>query len=298
MLRFERDGESLYPVLDEAIERDPELRRRVRVDMYRRSATTRPRRASTPPSTCPGSCATTTRSSGCGSRRRVRATSSEENLAEYERNASASRRGEPLRDRARDRVRAAGHPLHRDRRPPRVVYGNVAQHRPDHQPARRRLRRGARARWTRSACSPLQVGELPPQCAALNRTFLNVVELTVRAALEGRATTCCRPRMLDPNTAATLTVDRSGAVRRPDRGARRRAPRGDRRGRRDRSTLVSTEAAGTAAAPSADDGDQSPAGTTVVVGAAQGIGAGIRGGWRRDLDHAAGARRHQARWRP
>ena len=36
ILRFERDGENLYPLLDEAIERDPELRRRVRVEMYRR----------------------------------------------------------------------------------------------------------------------------------------------------------------------------------------------------------------------------------------------------------------------
>src|SRR5262245_18264994 len=36
LLRWERDGASLYPLLDEAIVRDPELRRRVRVDMYRR----------------------------------------------------------------------------------------------------------------------------------------------------------------------------------------------------------------------------------------------------------------------
>ena len=36
ILRFERDGEDLYPLLDEAIERDPELLRRVRVQMYRR----------------------------------------------------------------------------------------------------------------------------------------------------------------------------------------------------------------------------------------------------------------------
>ena len=36
ILRFERDGESLYPALDEAIERDPELLRRVRVQIYRR----------------------------------------------------------------------------------------------------------------------------------------------------------------------------------------------------------------------------------------------------------------------
>ena len=34
--RWERDGENLYPLLDERIAADPELRRRVRVDMYRR----------------------------------------------------------------------------------------------------------------------------------------------------------------------------------------------------------------------------------------------------------------------
>jgi len=36
ILRFEHNGRNLYPLLDEAIERDPELRRRVRVEMYRR----------------------------------------------------------------------------------------------------------------------------------------------------------------------------------------------------------------------------------------------------------------------
>ena len=36
ILRFERDGEDLYPLLDEVIAHDPELRRRVRVEMYRR----------------------------------------------------------------------------------------------------------------------------------------------------------------------------------------------------------------------------------------------------------------------
>ena len=36
ILRFERDGEDLYPRLDEAIEADPELQRHVRVELYRR----------------------------------------------------------------------------------------------------------------------------------------------------------------------------------------------------------------------------------------------------------------------
>ena len=36
VLRWERGGQDLYPLLDERIAADPELRRRVRVDMYRR----------------------------------------------------------------------------------------------------------------------------------------------------------------------------------------------------------------------------------------------------------------------
>src|SRR4029077_13788021 len=36
VLRWEREGQSLYPLLDKRIAADPELRRRVRVDMYRR----------------------------------------------------------------------------------------------------------------------------------------------------------------------------------------------------------------------------------------------------------------------
>src|SRR4051794_31999844 len=36
ILRFERDGEDLYPLLDAAIDADPQLARRVRVELYRR----------------------------------------------------------------------------------------------------------------------------------------------------------------------------------------------------------------------------------------------------------------------
>ena len=53
---------------------------------------------------------------------------------------------------------------------------------------------------------PVAVGELPPQLAALNRTFLNVVELTVKAALEESRDHVYQAALLDPNTAATLTT--------------------------------------------------------------------------------------------
>ena len=45
------------------------------------------------------------------------------------------------------------------------------------------------------------------QCAALNRTFLNPVELTVRAVLEQRRDHVHHAALLDPNTAASLQVD-------------------------------------------------------------------------------------------
>lgn len=53
---------------------------------------------------------------------------------------------------------------------------------------------------------PTRIGALPPQCLALNRTFLNVVELTVRAAVEGSRELVYQAALLDPNTAATLSV--------------------------------------------------------------------------------------------
>jgi alpha-galactosidase len=40
----------------------------------------------------------------------------------------------------------------------------------------------------------------------LNRTFLNVVELTVRAVLEKRRSLVYQAALVDPNTAATLTT--------------------------------------------------------------------------------------------
>jgi alpha-galactosidase len=59
---------------------------------------------------------------------------------------------------------------------------------------------------------PVPVGALPPQLAALNRTFLNVVELTVRAALDESRDHVYQAALLDPNTAATLTTTQAVAM--------------------------------------------------------------------------------------
>ncbi len=52
---------------------------------------------------------------------------------------------------------------------------------------------------------PCYVGDLPPQCAALNRTNINVQELTVKAALEQDPTAAKQAVMFDPLTSAILT---------------------------------------------------------------------------------------------
>jgi alpha-galactosidase len=50
------------------------------------------------------------------------------------------------------------------------------------------------------------VGALPPQLAALMRTNVNVQELTVEAALTGKREHVYHAAMLDPHTAAELSL--------------------------------------------------------------------------------------------
>ncbi len=54
---------------------------------------------------------------------------------------------------------------------------------------------------------PTRIGALPPQLAALIRTNVNVQELTVEAALTGRLEHVYHAAMLDPHTAAELDID-------------------------------------------------------------------------------------------
>jgi alpha-galactosidase len=130
---------------------------------------------------------------------------SQENLDEYARVRAALAAGEQLP--IEPSLEYAPQIIHSiETGQPRVIYGNVEN-------------RGLIENLPRGACvevpclvddtgvSPTHVGELPPQLAALNRTFVNVAELTVRAALEGRPEHVLHAAMLDPNTAASLTLD-------------------------------------------------------------------------------------------
>ncbi len=89
---------------------------------------------------------------------------------------------------------------------PRVIYGNVVN-----EGLIDNLPEGACVEVPcvvdRAGVQPTRVGALPPQCAALNRTFLNVVELTVRAALEESREHVYHAAMLDPNASGSLDLE-------------------------------------------------------------------------------------------
>ncbi|MNR22551.1 Alpha-galactosidase [compost metagenome] len=59
----------------------------------------------------------------------------------------------------------------------------------------------------RSGISPTYIGNLPPQLAALNRTNINTQLLTIEAAVTKRREHIYHAAMLDPHTAAELSID-------------------------------------------------------------------------------------------
>jgi alpha-galactosidase len=64
----------------------------------------------------------------------------------------------------------------------------------------------------RAGVRPTVIGELPTQLAALNRTNINVQELTVEAALRGDRDAVFHAVALDPLTAAVCTLDQARAM--------------------------------------------------------------------------------------
>lgn len=208
VLRFERGGESLYPLLDEAIARDPEgLGRRVRVELYRRFGHFPTESSEQSAEYVPWFM----RHDDQLERFRIPVGEyirrSRRNVEEYERIRGRLEAGETL-----ELAPAA-------ELAPRYVHAMVTgQARIEHGNVRNaglidNLPAGdcveVPCRIDAGGVHPLAVGSLPPQCAALNRTFLGVVELTVRAVLQERREFVEQAVLLDPNAAASLTTAQS-----------------------------------------------------------------------------------------
>ncbi len=205
VLRFERDGESLYPLLDESIARDPEgLARRVRIELYRRFGHFPTESSEHSAEYVPWFM----RHDDQLERYRIPVdeylSRSRDNLEEYAEIKRKLAAGEPLA--VLNEGELAPRYIHSMATgQERIEYGNVRNdglidNLPDGCCVE------VPCRVDSSGVHPIPVGALPPQCAALNYTFINVAELTVRAALEGRRDHVYQAVMLDPNAGATLTI--------------------------------------------------------------------------------------------
>jgi alpha-galactosidase len=210
ILRFERDGVSLYPLLNEAIARDPELARTVRVELYKRFGYFPTESSEHGAEYVPWFM----RHDVMVERFRIPVGEyvrrSEDNLVEYERVRAALAAGEGFEiERSLEYGSLIIHSIETGTE--RVVYGNVRN-----SGLIDNLPPGCCVEVPcvvdRTGVQPTHIGALPPQLAALNRTFANVCELTVRAALEGKREHVYHAAMLDPNTAASLTLDEIEAL--------------------------------------------------------------------------------------
>jgi len=59
----------------------------------------------------------------------------------------------------------------------------------------------------RNGVQPCYVGDLPEQCAGLNRTNINVQLMAIEAAMTRRKEAIYQAVMLDPHTSAELSID-------------------------------------------------------------------------------------------
>ena len=210
VLRFEQDGQSLYPRLAEVIDASPELRRRVRVEIYRRFGYFPTESSEHSAEYVPWFM----RHDDQIEQYRIFVgdylARSQENLAELDSLQQQLSSGAALDLTPTDEL--ASEFIHSvETGAEREIYVNVRND-------------GLISNLPPECCvevpcelslgsaKPLAVGALPVQLAALNRTFLNVVELTVAAALEGSRERVYQAALLDPNTAATLTTGQTVAM--------------------------------------------------------------------------------------
>ncbi|HEX9033102.1 MAG TPA: alpha-galactosidase [Streptosporangiaceae bacterium] len=211
VLRFEHQGASLYPKLAEVIDADPELGRRVRVELFRRFGYFPTESSEHSAEYVPWFM----RHDDQVGRFRIFVgdylARSQENLRELDDLSRQLKSGEPLELEPTHEL-ASQFIYSGQTGAEQEIYVNVRNG-------------GLISNLPQDACvevpcdlggaagpRPKPVGALPVQLAALNRTFLNVVELTVQAALTGRREHVYQAALLDPNAAATLTTDQIVAL--------------------------------------------------------------------------------------
>jgi alpha-galactosidase len=210
ILRFEHEGDDLYPRLAARIEADFELQRRVRVALYRRLGFFPTESSEHAAEYLPWFMRHDEEIEHFRIPVNEYIRRSEDNLAEFEEVRARLAGGEQMPvQRSNEYAATIIHAMETGE--PQVIYGNVPN-------------AGLLTGLPDGCCvevpclvddtglHPVAVPGYPPQLAALNRTYVNVVELTVRAVLEGRPDYVRDAAMLDPNAGATLTLDHIDAL--------------------------------------------------------------------------------------
>lgn len=204
LTEWSRDGESLYPLLRERIAADPELERRVRVEIFRRIGYY-------PTETSEHSAEYLDwflRSDEQIERFRIEPLQyvgiSEGNVAEFEaaKVALAEGRDLELEEGAAEYAPQVIHSMLTGTE--REIHVNVVN-----AGLIDNLPQGAvvevPARVDADGLHPLAVGSIPAQGAALNRTYLSVAELTIEAARTGDPELVRRAVLMDPNASSSIT---------------------------------------------------------------------------------------------
>jgi alpha-galactosidase len=211
LLEWEHEGKDLYPVLRDRIAADPELERRVRVEIFRRIGYY-------PTETSEHSSEYLSwflRSDAQIERYRLQPLEyvgiSRENLAELDRAKKTLAAGGELEleEGASEYAPQIIHSLVTGTRrevhvnvPNRGLIDNLGQDAVVEVPA---IVDG-------SGIAPVPMGSLPIQCAAVNQAYVSVGRLTVEAARTGDPILVRQAALMDPNTAATLTPEQIWAL--------------------------------------------------------------------------------------
>ena len=207
LLEWTRDGDDLYPLLRETIAAQPELERRVRVEMFRRLGYY-------PTETSEHSSEYLSwflRSDEQIERFRIEPLQyigiSRENVAEFETAQALLATGGALPLEDEYGAEYAPQVIHSVvTGQPRVIHGNVVN-----DGLIGNLPQGAVVEVPvtvdADGLHPHPVGSLPAQLAAQNRPYLSVAELTIEAARTGDATLIRQAVLMDPNANSTLTPE-------------------------------------------------------------------------------------------
>jgi len=206
LLEWSHDGRDLYPILRDKIRSEPELERRVRVEIFRRLGYY-------PTETSEHSSEYLSwflRDPAQIERFRIEPLQyvgiSEENVAEFEAAERALATGAPLalEDGAAEYAPQVIHSLVTGTE--RMIHANVVN-----TGLIDNLPQGAVVEVPttigRAGIVPQAVGALPTQCAAINRSYVSVNELTIEAARLGDPRLIRQAVLADPNASSTLTPE-------------------------------------------------------------------------------------------